>query len=265
MSALPRYFSLYQWFLGQRFKILMEYRVNFIIGAVSTIVQQSAWLLTIWVVMRQIPSLQGWDFNEVMLIYGLITLAQSINHMFADNLWTIGWNYIRSGEFDRFLVRPIDPLFHLLADRFCHDGIGHFLTGLILVIGSTAAMHLEWTPWKVLYTVVAVLSGGIIFIALNLLTATTAFWIVESIPITQVVFNNHEFAKYPISIYHQSIRILLTWVIPYAFTSFYPASYLLGRDVGILAWLSPLVAAALLTISYRFWKFGLRHYTGAGS
>jgi len=260
-----RYLDLYHWFLGQRLKILMEYRVNFIIGAVSTVIQQSAWLLTIWVVMRQVPNLQGWDFNEVMLIYGLITLAQSISHMFADNLWTIGWVYIRSGQFDRFLVRPINPLFHLLADRFCHDGLGHFLTGLVLVIGSTAALHFEWTLLKVLYTILSVLSGGLIFISLNLLTATTAFWITESIPVTQIVFTNHEFAKYPLSIYHPSIRLLLTWVIPYGFASFYPASYLLGRDVGVLAWLAPLVAGVLLFGSYRFWQFGLRHYSGTGS
>lgn len=260
-----RYLNLYGWFLGQRFKILMEYRVNFIIGMISTVVQQSALLLTIWVVMRQVPSLRGWDLNEVLLIYGLLTLSQSLTHMFADNLWTIGWNYIRSGQFDRFLVRPIDPLFHLLADRFCHDGIGHFLTGLILVIGSTAALHFEWTMWKVVYAMVSVVSGGIIFFSLNLATATTAFWITESIPITQMVFNNNEFAKYPLSIYHRAIQFMLTWLIPYGFASFYPASYLLGKEVGILAWLAPVVAGVLLVVSYRIWQFGLRHYAGTGS
>jgi ABC-2 type transport system permease protein len=107
----------------------MEYRLNFFIGSVSTMVMQAASLAAIWVVMRQIPSLNGWSLNEIILIYGLLTMGESITHMFADNLWTIGWNYIRSGDFDRFLVRPIDPLFHLLADRFCHDGIGNFVTG----------------------------------------------------------------------------------------------------------------------------------------
>jgi ABC-2 type transport system permease protein len=111
----------------------------------------------------------------------------------------------------------------------------------------------------------AVVSGGAIFFALNLMTATAAFWIVESIPITQIVFNNHEFAKYPLSIYHQSIRVLLTWIIPYGFASFYPASHLLGRDVGVLAWLGPLVAAGLVFVAYRIWLFGLRRYSGTGS
>lgn len=262
---MTRYLNLYWYFLLQRFKILMEYRVNFLIGATSTIFLQAASLLTIWVVMRQIPNLNGWSFDEVLLIYGLITLSKSINHMFADNLWTIGRAYIRTGGFDRFLVRPIDPLFHLLADRFCHDGIGNFLVGSVLVAKSSAALGIVWTPANLLYLVVAVLSGGLIFIALNLLTCVSAFWIMDSVPVTRVVFDNHLFAQYPLTIYPRAIGIWLTWLIPYGFASFYPASHLLGRDIGLLAWLGPVVALILIVAAYRFWLFGLQHYSGTGS
>ncbi len=262
---LLRYARLYYWFLVNRLKILMEYRVNFIIGATSTIFVQAAGLATIWVVMSQIPSLNGWNLEEILLIYGLVTLSKSINHMFADNLWVFGWQYVRSGRFDQFMVRPIDPLFHLLADRFCHDGLGNFLVGAALVAQSTAALGIEWTPLRLLYLVLAVLSGGLIFIALNLITAVSSFWIYDSIAVTQVIFNLHEFAKYPLTIYNRGIGVLLTWLIPYGFASFYPASYLLGRDIGSLALLGPLVAVALLLISYCTWQFGLAHYSSTGS
>jgi ABC-2 type transport system permease protein len=260
-----RYLKLYGYFLIQRFKILMEYRVNFFIGTASTVVLQAAGLLTIWVVMGQVPSLNGWGLDEILLIYGLLTLAKSINHMFADNLWTFGWAYIRSGQFDRFLVRPVDPLFHLLADRFCHDGIGNFLVGAALVWVAWAGLAIPVTALNLAYLAVAVLSGGVIFIALNLMTAVSAFWILNSIPVTQVVFNTHEFAKYPLAIYPQAVGVLMTWLIPYGFASFYPASFLLGRDSGPLVWAAPLVAAALMAIAYRVWRFGLQHYAGTGS
>ncbi len=58
---------------------------------------------------------------------------------------------------------------------------------------------------------------------------------------------------------------MMTWLFPYALASFYPASYLLGREVGALAWAGPFVAAALLVIGYRVWLFGLKHYTSTGS
>ena len=262
---MRRYISLYWYFLLQRFKILMEYRVNFFIGATSTIFLQAAGLLAIWVIMSQIPNLNGWTLDEILMIYGLLTLAKSINHMFADNLWTLGWGYLRPGGFDRFLVRPINPLFHLLADRFCHDGIGNFLVGAALVAISASHLGVVWTPSNLLYVTVAVISGGVIFIALNLITATSAFWIVESIPVTQIIFNTHEFARFPLTIYPRAIGIILTWLIPYGFASFYPASQILGRDVGALASLAPVVATVMAIISYRVWLFGLKHYGGTGS
>ncbi len=260
-----RYLDLYRHFLFQRFKVLMEYRANFLIGASSTVFLQAAGLLAIWAVMRQVPEINGWSFDELLLVYGLLTLAKSLNHMFADNLWTLGNSYIRTGAFDRFLVRPIDPLFHLLADRFCHDGIGNLLVGLALVLKATITLGIVPSPANVLYLALAVLSGGAIFIALNLITAASAFWLVESIPVTRSVFEMHEFAKFPLSIYPRAIGILLTWLVPYGFASFYPASHLLGRDMGALAWLGMPLAALLLLVAYRFWGFGLRHYASTGS
>ena len=262
---MTRYLDLYWHFLVQRLKVLMEYRASFILGAVSTIAWQGSSIAAVWVVMQKVPSLNGWGYDEVLLVYGLITLAKSINHMFADNLWTVGRVYIRSGGFERFLVRPIDPLFHLLADRFCQDGVGNFLVGIALVIKSSIDLGIDWTPARILVLVVGVLSGGFIFIALNLITCVAAFWIVDSVPITRLVFDNHLFAQYPLTIYPKAISILLTWIVPYGFASFYPASYLLGRDVGTLVWYGPVVAAVLMLIGYRLWQFGLKHYSGTGS
>jgi ABC-2 type transport system permease protein len=134
-----------------------------------------------------------------------------------------------------------------------------------LVIKSAIYLGIDWTPPRLLMLAVGVLSGGFIFIALNLITCVTAFWIVDSVPITRLVFDNHLFAQYPLSIYPRVISILLTLIIPYGFASFYPASYVLNREVGNIAWLGPFVAALLLFLGYRFWQFGLKHYSGTGT
>jgi ABC-2 type transport system permease protein len=266
MAAIPRYTSLYWLFFKNRIKILMEYRVNFLIGATSTIFVQAAGLLAVWVVMNQIPNLDGWSLPEILLIYGLITLAKSINHMFADNLWTLGRDYVRTGTFDRFLVRPVNPLFHLLADRFCHDGIGNFLVGLFLVLYSAPRLEIAWTLSSGGYLAIMVISGGFIFIALNLITSVSGFWLMDSVPVTRVVFEMHEFAKYPLTIYPRAIGVLLTLLIPYGFASFYPASYLLGHDVPtVLAWGAPFVALGLMVVGMAVWRFGLRHYGSTGT
>src|SRR3989304_10066200 len=49
---------------------------------------------------------------------------------------------------------------------------------------------------------------GVIFLALNLITATTAFWITQSIPVTQIIFNTNEFARFPLTIHPRAIGIV---------------------------------------------------------
>jgi ABC-2 type transport system permease protein len=54
-------------------KVLMEYRASFILGASSTIVWQASSIAAVWVVMQKVPSLNGWNYDEVLLVYGLVT------------------------------------------------------------------------------------------------------------------------------------------------------------------------------------------------
>ena len=258
------YASLYGQFLLQQLKSQLEYRASFIIVSVATMIQQGAMLVTIWAVMRQIPVLNGWPLPAVMLIYGLMSLSRSLNQMFTDSTWQLG-GYIRRGGFDRFLIRPINPLFHLFANQFNPDGIGNFLVGLALVIVAGRALGVFTSAWAVLYTVVSVISGAVIFTALSLTAATSAFWLQDAIAVSAAVFENHRFAYFPLNIYPRGFIFALTWIIPYGFASFYPAAFLLGRDVGVLAWLGPVMAAVLAVISYRVWLFGLRYYQGTGS
>jgi ABC-2 type transport system permease protein len=264
-STSLRYTRLYRHFLVMQLKTLVEYRASFVIGAAGTLAVQAAGVAGLWVVLRRVPSVGGWGFEELLLLTGLLISARGLEHTFADNLWVLGHTYIRLGSFDRFLVRPVDPLFHLLADRFNLDGVGDLVVGIGLVAWSWTRLELPLGVVPVGFALVAVLAGGAIFVALNLLTATTAFWFVESVPATRAVHELHEIARYPLSIYGRKTRLALTWVVPYGLASFFPASHLLGRDVGLTAFAAVPVAVALNVVAYRFWRVGLARYRGAGS
>jgi ABC-2 type transport system permease protein len=261
---MQRYAALYPYFLRQHLKALLEYRVGFIVGVAGMSLTHGATLAFIWVIMSQLPALNGWTLPQMLLIYGLLCFSRSFAHMFTDNTWAMGF-FIRQGEFDRYLVRPIDPLFHLLADGFNIDGVGNFLVGGVLVVTAGQALGVFASLVNIAYLAITIASGAVIFFALNLISSTSAFWIIESMPVSELVFGNYVFAQYPLSIYPRAIRFLLTWVVPYGFTSFYPASFLLGRDLGPVVFLGPLVAGALLLLGYRLWLVGLARYEGTGS
>ena len=107
---MSRYLKLYRWFWAQRLKVLLEYPGSTLIGLVCQILTQIPGLLALWVVIGQVPDLGGWNYDAVLLIYGLLTLSLGLSFIFGQNLWFLGY-YVRKGELDRLLVRPIDPLF----------------------------------------------------------------------------------------------------------------------------------------------------------
>ena len=178
----------------------------------------------------------------------------------------LGSNYIRPGNFDRLLIRPISPLFHLIADRVQQDGFGQLLIGCIILSIAMPHIGIHWGFVTILLLIIMVLSSGFIFVAINLFFSTFSFWMVDSLPIVFAVFNISDFARYPLTIYNKGIRFVLSWVIPYAFTAFYPASLFIQHSgyQTIAAW-SPLVSIAACIIAYLFWRKGLHAFTSTGN
>ena len=68
------------------------------------------------------------------------------------------------------------------------------------------------------------------------------------------------------SIYSRLVRGAVTYVIPFALTSYYPASYLLRHTRPVFSILAPVVAATvLMAIALFIWHKGLNAYESAGS
>lgn len=263
---LKRYLILYWHFFKQQLKVMMEYRVDFFIGVFSVIMINFTSVFFVKVVFNQIQSLNGWDFYEVLFIYGVACTGRSIHHIFFDNLWTIGWQYIRTGNFDRLLLRPINPLFSLVAERVQQDGFGQLLIGVVVLGTSMPHLQVHWGVWNLFLLIVMILSSGAIFVAVNLFFASFSFWMTDSLPIVVAVFNMADFARYPLTIYNKTIRFLMTWVIPYGFTAFYPsAAFVSHSGFNTLAFCTPLVAIVACWLSYGMWKIGLRSFASTGS
>ena len=107
----------------------MEYKVDFVVGVLGVFLTQGLNLLFLNVIFQHIPSLEGWTFQEIAFIYGFSLIPKGLDHLFFDNLWALGQRLVRKGEFDKYLTRPINPLFHILVETFQIDALGELLVG----------------------------------------------------------------------------------------------------------------------------------------
>ncbi|EFM11396.1 protein of unknown function DUF990 [Paenibacillus curdlanolyticus YK9] len=260
------YFQLYIKFAKQHLKVMMEYRADFMIGVLANLFTQGTAIIFINILFKHVNSIHGWGYYEVLFIYGVALSGKALENIFFDNLWNIGWRYIKPGDFDRILLRPVSPLFHIVADRLHKDGFGSLIVSSIVLLTAMNHLQLEWSGMNVFILILFIISSGLIYAAVNLFFGSLSFWMVDSLPIMEAVNNLSEFVRYPMTIYKKGIQFVLTFVIPYGFTAFYPAAYFIEQSgFSYYSYLTPLVAVACCLIAYSFWHKGLRAFTSTGS
>jgi ABC-2 type transport system permease protein len=76
----------------------------------------------------------------------------------------------------------------------------------------------------------------------------------------------NDFSKYPLSIYNKGIRALITFVLPFAFTAFYPANYLItGQNFSFHIGGLLVMSILLFCLALKIWDKGISVYESAGS
>lgn len=263
---MKKYLTLYMKFLQQYIKSLIEYRADFILGLIGFILVQGASIVFIKLIFNSIPNLSGWSFYEILFIYGFAQIPRGIDHIFTDNLWMLSGSIIVNGNFDRYLIRPLNPLFQIIAERFQPDGFGELIIGIILVSTSYSNLNMSFTFEKAMLFLFAIICASFIYTAIKLAVASIAFWIKFAQSYLFMAYQLSNFAKYPMGIYSNAIKGVLTFVIPFAFTGYYPGAYFLGKEslfMGVI--LTFLVAVISMLIAYAVWLAGIKTYESSGS
>jgi len=249
---------------------MLEYRANFVMWAFFTIIYHGTAIVALWVTLRNFPSINGWNFRETAFMYGLWMLGHSLHNTLFTGVGSVP-EFVREGRFDRFLVRPLDPLFQAITvpQQVWPDEL--ILAVIYFCVATAfAGVRVDWI--FVLYVPLVAVGGALIDFGINLAIATASFWFTRIDSLRWVFMSlEQEFSRYPISIYQRGVRVALTFVLPFAFMNYFPATYLLHKSedglhlnpaIGLL---TPLVGALCVAVAYAFWRVGIDRYQGTGS
>lgn len=261
-----RYIRLHRIFAAQYLKKLMEYKVDFLLGAFGLLLAQAMQILFLSIIFSQIPALKGWSFEEILFIYGFSLIPKSLDHLFTDNLWMVGYRIVRKGEFDKYLTRPINTLYHVIAENFCVDAFGEMLSCILMLCYAIPRLQMPFHWYTIPLVLVVVVFATLIYTSLKIMTSAIAFWTKASGHITHMLYMTNDFSKYPVTIYNKAVQTIITYVIPFAFTAYFPASYLLtGENPFFCIGGTVIAGTVLFCLAVFIWNRGLRAYESAGS
>lgn len=228
-------------------------------------------VVAVWALFDRFGTVQGWRIGEVALFYGLVSTMFALADMLGRGFDILGTQFLRTGDFDRLMLRPRSLALQLMGHEPRLSRLGRLLQGMLVLAFATQQGAVHWRPELVLLALLAIAGGVALFLGILVLQATLAFWTVESLEVANVfTYGGVEAGRYPMALYARWFRWLLTFVVPLACVAYYPAMVLLGRPDPLGApawwgWCSPLVGFVFLAFGFAAWRGGVRHYASTGS
>ena len=240
----------------------MIYKLNFFINVCAFAIADIVTPLVSVLIYTATPGIPGWSLEEFILFQGSFILMFALARVFYLYMPHQVISAIRNGSFDKYLVKPFNPLLQLTLSSWNIEGIAEIITGLALIIW--AANQLPITLAGVAWFLLMVIVGNVFIYSLMVIIAAMAFLVVQSFALYDIFFRLTDFGRYPISIYGGVLKAFLVFVFPIGVVAFYPAQALLG----LISWSSlPLIiipVGVFFAFALGMWTLAMRQYTSAG-
>ena len=260
---MQRYLKVVKLFWSAAISAEMEYRLNFIIAAFTSLGNLTGSIFGLFLFYRTDYTFPGWSWDAALLVLGIFTILQGFSATFlAPNLNRIV-RHVQEGTLDFVLLKPIPSQFWLSTHTLSPWGLPDFIFGFIIIV--YAGQNLSLGIDNYLLSLFPLICGLIMLYSLWFMMGATTIWFVKIYNVTEVLKGLLEAGRYPIVAYPTAYRVFFTFVVPVAFLTTVPAQVLLGQSS--VFWLigAVLLAGFLFFVSTWFWRFALRFYTSASS
>jgi ABC-2 type transport system permease protein len=267
MNAL----QLYGRYAATSIRGQMNYPGSFLLMSLAQFFNTAISFAGVWALFARFGRVGGWSLGEVALFYGVIDLAFAVADTITRGFDVFGPQFVKTGNFDRLLLRPRTTTLQLLGHEFVLTRIGRMAQAVLVLVVAVHLLKIDWGLRELALAGAAVIGGAALFGGLLVLQATLAFWTVESLEVANTLtYGGVAAGEYPLDIYARWFRRFLTFVVPIACVTYYPILAILRRPdpLGAPAWfleVSPAIGFLFLGMALWVWRFGVRHYTSTGS
>src|SRR5215475_4099655 len=164
-------FRLYCRYAGVSFRSQMQYRVSFLMRSFGHFLVTGSEFLGFVALFQRFGQINGWTLPQMGLFYGMISLSFAITEA-VQRGFDVFPNLIKSGDFDRILLRPRSAALQVLGQEFQLMRVGRFAQALIVLLWSAQRLDLHWTIAPIGLLLSAIAGGVCLCSGLSVLQAT---------------------------------------------------------------------------------------------
>jgi ABC-2 type transport system permease protein len=261
--VLKRYLKVLTVFWSAAIAAELEYRVNFLLAALSSIGGLAGSLFGLFLFYGNDYSFDGWSWQAALIVLGIFTLLQGFSATFLEPNLNRIVRHVQEGTLDFILLKPIRSQFWLSTHTLSPWGLPDLIFGSIIIGYAGTQLGLGINDY--LISVIPLCFGLVILYSLWFMLGATSIWFVKIYNVTEVLRGLLEAGRYPMVAYPVAYRFFFTFIVPVAFLTTIPAEAMLGRSQILAIVGAGVLALVLFFISTKFWRFALRFYTSASS
>ncbi len=243
----------------------LAYRANFYVQILSSLMSLGTAIAGLLIVFRHTEKLGDWTSTDILALLGIYMLVGGTIRIVIQPSMQRLMEDVRQGTLDYTLTKPEDAQFLISISQVRIWKLTDIVLGLIVVGTALNRRGMNLGADETLLFGAVLFCGGAIIYSFWLVLATLSFWFIRIENILVIFEAMYQAGRWPIGIYPQWLKFILTFIVPIAFAITVPAQALTGRLTGDTLGLVFVVAIAMLIGSRIFWKIGLRNYTGASA
>lgn len=266
---MGRIFFCYRKLVGAYWKSRFVHPISPIIHTIGLGLTYFSSFLGLWIVLDRFGSIGGWSKGQIVFIYGISLASYGIRCLFFIPFTDLP-ALINQGNFDRFLLRPLNPFVQIMGNRFDPGSFAHLGVGILTIFIFRNETGVDWNFSALLWTFLALCSAGLVQGAITVAISVCGFFMQNVDSLNGLYGNLRAFIQYPVTLYNRFVQAVLFFVIPLAFASYVPAGAVLS-NAEYNAWpdwfwrVLLLSGPVFLALVYRLWLFGIRRYQSTGS
>ncbi len=262
-------FAIYWRYVGVSLRGQMLYPTAFLLRLVSQFLVTVVEFAGVWVLFQRFHHIRGWSFAQVALFYAIASIAFALADGLSRGFDGVGPLFVKTGNFDRLLLRPRSTALQITAQDFTLSSMGRTAQGIMALGVAVWLLKPDWGVATAALLLWSVAGGTALFFALKTLEGTLAFWTTEGLEVANTLtYGGEAAAQFPLDIYVAWFRKFLIYFVPIGCSLYLPVALALDRDTGVpafIAALAPATGFAFLALSLVVWGLGIRHYTSTGS
>jgi ABC-2 type transport system permease protein len=241
-----------------------------VLQVVGAFLLSSLDFVALLVIFHHLPHFAGWSLGEMSFLYGSSYMTFKLADILMTNLDRLPL-LIRLGTFDQILTRPLGTLGQVLTGDLDIRHIGAIGQGGVVFAFALGRISIDWTPVRAVVFASMLLSAAVMFSGIYVATNAIAFWTMDAREVANsFTYGGQYLTQFPMNVFGVWFRRIFAYAVPLAFVNYFPSLYLLSkRDSigapGLLRFLSPLVAIAIVVVAAGVWRRAIGRYRSSGS